>query len=158
MFLDECCSRSHAPDGLPPSSENSILPDRRAGPCSDLRTESSSPWSSKNGLRSRLSYPFSGRFSWECSCPGWSRWLLTFSSAAPAHRSHFRSFRFVLRWGFLGRGLGFLGSDLVFIMITAAIFETNSRVALISGALFVIVLTAAYFLLKKQRDKRTMNA
>jgi uncharacterized membrane protein (UPF0136 family) len=42
-------------------------------------------------------------------------------------------------------------------MIIAAIFETNSRVALVSGAVFMIVLTAAYFLLKKQRDKRTID-
>ena len=43
------------------------------------------------------------------------------------------------------------------VMIIAAIFETNSRVALVSGAVFMIVLTAAYFLLKKQRDKRTID-
>jgi hypothetical protein len=30
-------------------------------------------------------------------------------------------------------------------------------VALISGAGFMVVLTAAYFLLKKQKNKRTMN-
>ena len=53
--------------------------------------------------------------------------------------------------------LGSWGSILGFVMIIAAIFETNSRVALISGAVFMIVLTAAYFLLKKQRDKRTID-
>jgi len=53
--------------------------------------------------------------------------------------------------------LGSWGSILGFVMIIAAIFETNSRVALVSGAVFMIVLTAAYFLLKKQRDKRTID-
>jgi AAT family amino acid transporter len=52
---------------------------------------------------------------------------------------------------------GAWGSILGFVMIIAALFKTNSRVALISGAVFMIVLTAAYFLLKKQREKRTMN-
>jgi len=53
--------------------------------------------------------------------------------------------------------LGTWGSIFGFLMIIAAILETNSRVALGSGAVFIIVLTAAYFLLKKQRDKRTMK-
>jgi L-asparagine transporter-like permease len=53
--------------------------------------------------------------------------------------------------------LGTWGSIVGFVMIIAAIFETNSRVALVSGAVFMIVLTAAYFLLKKQRDKRTID-
>ena len=53
--------------------------------------------------------------------------------------------------------LGAWGSVLGFVMIIAALFKTDSRVALISGAVFMIVLTAAYFLLKKRREKRTMN-
>jgi len=48
--------------------------------------------------------------------------------------------------------LGAWGSVLGFVLIIAAIFVTNSRVTLISGALFMAVLTAAYFLLKKRRD------
>ena len=47
--------------------------------------------------------------------------------------------------------LGAWGSALGFVLIIVAVLETgwNSHLTLISGAVYMIVLTAAYFLLKK---------
>jgi AAT family amino acid transporter len=47
--------------------------------------------------------------------------------------------------------LGAWGSALGFILIIISIFETNSRVALISGAVFMIVLTLAYWWIRPRR-------
>jgi amino acid transporter, AAT family len=47
--------------------------------------------------------------------------------------------------------LGAWGSALGFILIIIAVFETNSRVALISGAVFMIVLTLAYWWIRPRR-------
>jgi len=49
--------------------------------------------------------------------------------------------------------LGAWGSGLGFLLILVALLETswNSRVTLISGALYMVVLTAAYFVLKKKQ-------
>jgi AAT family amino acid transporter len=49
--------------------------------------------------------------------------------------------------------LGAWGSALGFVLIIVAILETGwaSHLTLISGALYIVVLTAAYFLLKKNR-------
>ncbi len=48
--------------------------------------------------------------------------------------------------------LGAWGSGLGFLLILVALLETswNSRLTLISGAVYMVVLTAAYFLLKKR--------
>ena len=48
--------------------------------------------------------------------------------------------------------LGAWGSGLGFVLILAALFETgwDSHLTLISGAVYMVVLTAAYFLLKKK--------
>lgn len=50
--------------------------------------------------------------------------------------------------------LGAWGSGLGFVLIMMAILETgwNSHLTLISGAVYMVVLTAAYFLLKKSRS------
>lgn len=47
--------------------------------------------------------------------------------------------------------LGSWGSILGFVLIIVSIFETNSRLALISGAVFVVVLTLAYWLIHPRR-------
>ena len=47
--------------------------------------------------------------------------------------------------------LGAWGSALGFILIIISIFETNSRVALISGAVFMIVVTLAYWWIRPRR-------
>lgn len=51
--------------------------------------------------------------------------------------------------------LGAWGSALGFVLIMVAILETgwHSRVTLVSGAVYMVVLTAAYFLLRKNRFK-----
>jgi len=48
--------------------------------------------------------------------------------------------------------LGAWGSALGFVLIIVAVLETgwNSHLTLISGGVYMIVLTAAYFLLKKK--------
>ena len=48
--------------------------------------------------------------------------------------------------------LGAWGSGLGFVLIIVAVFETgyDSHLTLISGGVYLIVLTAAYFLLKKK--------
>ena len=52
--------------------------------------------------------------------------------------------------------LGAWGSGLGFVLILAALFETgwDSHLTLISGAVYMIVLTAAYFLLKKKQQQK----
>jgi len=47
--------------------------------------------------------------------------------------------------------LGARGSMLGFVLIIVSIFETNSSVALISGAVFMIVLTLAYWWIRPRR-------
>jgi L-asparagine transporter-like permease len=53
--------------------------------------------------------------------------------------------------------LGVWGSVLGFILVIAAIFEQGSRLALVSGAVFLVLLTGAYFVLKEIRRKRTIS-
>jgi len=47
--------------------------------------------------------------------------------------------------------LGAWGSALGFLLVIVALLETGwaSRLTLISGAVYIVVLTAAYFLLKR---------
>ena len=47
--------------------------------------------------------------------------------------------------------LGAWGSALGFVLIIVSIFKTNSRLALISGAVFLVVLTLAYWLIRPRR-------
>jgi amino acid transporter, AAT family len=49
------------------------------------------------------------------------------------------------------------GSMLGFVLVIVAIFEQGSRLALVSGAVFMLLLTGAYFLLKDIRRKRTIS-
>src|SRR2546427_125564 len=55
--------------------------------------------------------------------------------------------------------LGAWGSALGFVLIILAFLETGwrSHLTLISGAVYMVVLTAAYFLLKKAHQKRTIS-
>jgi L-asparagine transporter-like permease len=55
--------------------------------------------------------------------------------------------------------LGAWGSVLGFVLLVAAILETGwaSHLILISGAIYMIVLTLAYWLLKKGRTERTIS-
>jgi len=53
--------------------------------------------------------------------------------------------------------LGVWGSVLGFILVIAAILEQGSRLALVSGAAFLVLLTGAYFVLKEIRRKRTIS-
>jgi len=52
--------------------------------------------------------------------------------------------------------LGAWGSALGFVLVILAFLETG-HLTLISGAVYMIVLTAAYFLLKKAHQKRTIS-
>ncbi len=52
--------------------------------------------------------------------------------------------------------LGAWGSALGFVLVLLAFLETG-HLTLISGAVYMIVLTAAYFLLKKAHQKRTIS-
>jgi amino acid transporter, AAT family len=52
---------------------------------------------------------------------------------------------------------GVWGSAVGFILVIAAIFEQGSRLALGSGAVFIVLLTGAYFVLKESRRKRTIS-
>jgi AAT family amino acid transporter len=52
--------------------------------------------------------------------------------------------------------LGAWGSILGFVLVMVAIFEQGSRLALVSGAAFIVLLTVAYFVLKDVRHKRTI--
>jgi hypothetical protein len=53
--------------------------------------------------------------------------------------------------------LGAWGSALGFVLIIVAILETgwNSHLTLISGAVYMVVLTAAYFILKRRCGAET---
>src|SRR5215468_5768949 len=97
MYLEECCSRWRAPAGHPPCSANSILRDRRAGPCWVLLTESLSLSCSKNGRPNQLSSPSSAPFLLECCSPGWFRSPPTFSSGAGERELNCRRFLCALR-------------------------------------------------------------
>jgi amino acid transporter, AAT family len=50
------------------------------------------------------------------------------------------------------------GSVVGFVLVIVAIFEQGSRLALVSGAIFMVLLTGAYFMLKDTRRKRTISA
>jgi L-asparagine transporter-like permease len=49
------------------------------------------------------------------------------------------------------------GSMVGFVLVIVAILEQGSRLALVSGAVFMVLLTGAYFLLKDTRRKRTIS-
>jgi amino acid transporter, AAT family len=53
---------------------------------------------------------------------------------------------------------GAWGSIVGFILVLVAIVEQGSRLALVSGAAFLVLLTIAYFVLKDIRRKRTIAA
>ena len=102
-------------------------------------------WYWKDGPRRMRSSRSWARRWWECCCPGWSLWPLTSNSARQLSSSQLAALP-------MRSPLGAWGSALGFVLILVAVLETgwHSHLTLISGAVYMVVLTAAYFVLKKR--------